>query len=212
MFWGLTSSCVFALHVNENERVCTLLQLLLLGNKFQRMAEYSESRSLAVRPVINELVAERVAALPAEDLQGGDLGPGRDVHQALVSLYLLGQGVDMDRIGECWPGRMVFVLLCAEEKVSPSIIFFYQTIFTSRKEDNHTCCTRKFPHWNCLYGSPVSPKSKKTFWNVLSEMYIINDTLKARKLHLTIKVTIHQRVQAYNCGQYGCACLVSSQI
>ena len=97
------------------------------------MAEYSESRSLAVRPVINELVAERVAALPAEDLQGGDLGPGRDVHQALVSLYLLGQGVDMDRIGECWPGRMVFVLLCAEEKVSPSILFFFKRFLPREK-------------------------------------------------------------------------------
>ena len=80
------------------------------------MAEYSESRSFAVRPVIDELVAEGVAALPAEDLQGGDLDPGRDVHQALVSLHLLGQGVGMDRVGECWPGCMVLVLLCAEKK------------------------------------------------------------------------------------------------
>lgn len=118
MFEGLASSCVFCITTyNENERVCTLLQLLLLGNKFQRMAEYSESRSFAVRPIIYELVAEGVAALPAEDLQGGDLDSGRDVHQALVSLHLLGQGVGMDRVGECWPGRMVLVLLCAEEKV-----------------------------------------------------------------------------------------------
>ena len=45
-----------------------LLQLLLLGNKFQRMAEYSESRSLGVGSIIDKLMAEGVAALPAKDL------------------------------------------------------------------------------------------------------------------------------------------------
>ena len=80
------------------------------------MAEYSESRSLPVRPVIDKLVTERVAALPAEDLQGGDLYSRRNVHQALVGLHLLGQGVGMDRVGESRPGSVMFVLLCAEEK------------------------------------------------------------------------------------------------
>ena len=62
------------------------------------MAEYSESRSLPVRPVIDKLVTQRVAALPAEDLQGGGLYSGRNVHQALVGLHLLGQGVGSDRV------------------------------------------------------------------------------------------------------------------
>ena len=99
-----------------------LLQLLLLGNKFQRMAEYSESWSLAVRPIVDKLVTEGVAALPAQDLQGGDLDSGRDVHQALVGLHLLCQGVFMDRVGESGPGRMMFVLLCTEENVIFSLV------------------------------------------------------------------------------------------
>ena len=71
MFQGLTSSliCFYQFYVWKNERVFALLQLLLLGNKFQRMAEYSESRPFPVRPVVDKLVTERVAALPAEDLQ-----------------------------------------------------------------------------------------------------------------------------------------------
>ena len=60
-------------------------------------------------------MTEGVAALPAQDLQGGDLDSGRDVHQALVGLHLLCQGVFMDRVGESGPGRMMFVLLCTEE-------------------------------------------------------------------------------------------------
>ena len=100
----------------EKWEVFALLQLLLLGNKFQRMAEYSESRPFPVRPVVDKLVTERVAALPAEDLQSWGLYSGRDVHQALVGLHLLGQGVGTDRVGESRPGCVVFVLLCAEEK------------------------------------------------------------------------------------------------
>ena len=79
------------------------------------MAEYSESRSLGVGSIIDKLMAEGVAALPAQDLQGGDLDSGRDVHQALVGLHLLCQGVFMDRVGESGPGRMMFVFLCADK-------------------------------------------------------------------------------------------------
>ena len=82
------------------------------------MAEYSESRSLAIGSIIDKLMAEGVAALPTQDLQGGDLDSGRYVHQPLVGLHLLCQGVLMDRVGESGPGRVMFVLLCAEENVS----------------------------------------------------------------------------------------------
>ena len=100
-------------------------------------------------------MTEGVAALPAQDLQGGDLDSGRDVHQALVGLHLLRQGVFMDRVGESGPGRMMFVLLCTEENVT--LFFSGQLIMicTLRKEGCHICYTRTFPHRSCLYGSPV---------------------------------------------------------
>ena len=110
------------------------------------MTEYSESRPFPVRPVVDKLVTERVAALPAEDLQSHGLYSGRDVHQALVGLHLLGQGVGTDRVGESRPGSVVFVLLCAEEKAICLSAKSTTKNFTSRKEDDHICCTRTFPH------------------------------------------------------------------
>ena len=97
---------------------------------------------------------------------------GTSTRPLLVSIFLARESewTGLENAGQgvwCW-----YFSVLKKKYDCPFIILIYQT-FTSRKEDNHTYCTRTFPHWNCLYGSPVLPKSKKTFWIVLSEIYLI---------------------------------------
>ena len=101
----------------------------------------------------------------------GSTPGGMSTRPLLVSIFLVRESV---WTGLEKAGQGVWCLYFSVLKKGPSHylpnLSPTTNIFTSRKEDNHICCTRTFPHWNCPYGSPVSPKSKKTFWDVLSEI------------------------------------------
>ena len=79
------------------------------------MAEYSEPGALAPGPVPQELVAQRVPALPAQHLVGHHVlvlvGDWQQL--PVISLYLLGEAVRVHRVGEGGPRGVVLVLLCA---------------------------------------------------------------------------------------------------
>ena len=88
---------------------------MLVGDKLERVAEYSEPGPLAPGPVPQELVAQRVAALAAQHLVGHHVlvlvGDGQQL--PVVSLYLLGEAVRVHRVGEGGPRGVVLVLLRA---------------------------------------------------------------------------------------------------
>lgn len=81
------------------------VQLVLLGNKFQRVTEDSESRAFPAWPIAEKLMAERISALATGYLQ------------RCRRLDLFGDGIWVDGLGECRPGCMVLVLRLGGEEL-----------------------------------------------------------------------------------------------
>ena len=112
----MTSSMIMA---NQDHTTLSLqirsLLLLLVWDKLERVAEYSEPGPLAPGPVPQELVAQRVAALAAQHLVGHHVlvlvGDGQQL--PVIRLYLLGEAVSVHRAGEGGPRGVVLVLLRA---------------------------------------------------------------------------------------------------
>lgn len=82
-------------------------RVLAFRDELQRAAEYSEPGLPGLGAIIQELVAQPMATLPARHLQGS--GP--------VVLRLLGDTISMDGLGERWPWRRVCVLGAAGEQL-----------------------------------------------------------------------------------------------
>jgi len=81
---------------------------LLFGHKLEGVGVYSEARGAVGGPVVEELVAQRVPAGAAQQLD----------HGVIIRLRLLPQGVRLHRLGEGGPRRVVRVLgLTGEQRV-----------------------------------------------------------------------------------------------